>query len=1334
MTITNPSLTLNFLAESATTTVNSSYIVLHSFVFKNQLLNGLKSSSNSVSFQLSDKCEAIEDILKAAGDIKAVLKDGNTVLFTGYLSDSYRWTVTASGTQAFSITIEDVGSKLLGKTFLTNSVASEHIFDEYINASSTHSIVKEVCDAAGIIMDSNAPTIAVKAVKAVDRNVTCREILETMLFEAGYAYYFTNDGRLSLYEINCTSTSGIPTLDSTDLYIVNGSAISLSKKVKQIRQANINWTSLEYSDDVRVYEDISGQSTTYPHCNISIPVGKSYPDEDGNVAKTEAIDLEKGNELIYIKDVTPDITVVSGQYTSSITQTGAKSIGVLLTNTGTTPVEVRKLQATADICAIKAKNVTIAGETVSSSESKNLYTYDAEYIHDGNSAKKLANLVINYYKYCNYNYTFYSNTVLDSGALVNIVDDTHSGLDTNVLIIGKSYNDINDIVQYTAVAVSPFDLSAVVYTDSTITAPTVIPGQPGVGIDDVLYYYAATATQTEPAAADITSPTIPVLDPLTNKYLWQKAVTYYNNGTTDYNISLISVYGEGEFRLKYSPTNIIQDRRRTDSQTITLEVVVDGYSGTPTISYYFIEEGPDAIVSTTGTTASITIPYDNSHTGLYAQATLTGLDPQIVRIMAVDKTDEYVYFGALSIDTSDYFDSDGNFVPENYSDVDWTDIEALLDTDEQFLNGDSFFNNYKSGSFEDCYIYTYENGVWKPVNYSNFSNSIKSKICANAQKDVLSTIEPGSVTKSDFGYFNNIITGTVTADYVGSKEIELQNGGFIYGGDVDISQPAGHRVGSSNSGFCFDSLGNAEVSNIRVTGESTIEGGSTVLGTLINYDANNIPVFKTVKETEANVTITGSKVNNTSTPAAYLWTSFTNWLKNEILSAATSGTYYTVSSGTIGGMWNGSSITAKSIIGIKYWSSLPAQTETTYRGTAGAGTPETITIYTNPNDYEMIFSKVACHPKTDQSIWGVTGYGELKCSTYLRNGALYQVFMDQGEVEGTGGVGMAYFYNLRVPPHGYIVCEAGTYSGHPWGQWDSDLYLTFTYNEGDTFSTGINFIDAAGSVYSYDSVMPNTSSFGTISQKLTCSGLSINLSLQLSAASTWPVEKYYRFTYTNAPTSSATITASIFSAQSFSYRGVSKTVSSITYSQSYLKVITTDGSVYEFYTAAGKYFPAHSFSFTTLGQSLGAYARSMLPTDDANTHNLGAAGTYDSGVSQRWNNGFFQSIDASAGIISNTINSGWIVPILTANTTLSDDIAVGAMKPYFINSSGTLSLTMPGDSSRQYIIIALNVLVGALVTAGKVPRYIEAAGGSSTSITWTSSSEPYMLVYVLRLS
>lgn len=96
-------------------------------------------------------------------------------------------------------------------------------------------------------------------------------------------------------------------------------------------------------------------------------------------------------------------------------------------------------------------------------------------------------------------------------------------------------------------------------------------------------------------------------------------------------------------------------------------------------------------------------------------------------------------------------------------------------------------------------------------------------------------------------------------------------------------------------------------------------------------------------------------------------------------------------------------------------------------------------------------------------------------------------------------------------------------------------------------------------------------------------------------------------------------------------------------------------------------------------------------------------------------------------------NYAWPVGITTSDYTVAA-MEVGTMRPVFINSSSTVNLTMPGDSTQQYVILAMNVITSVLVAAGKNPRYIAATGGSSTAISWTSSAEPYMLCLVVRLS
>ena len=86
---------------------------------------------------------------------------------------------------------------------------------------------------------------------------------------------------------------------------------------------------------------------------------------------------------------------------------------------------------------------------------------------------------------------------------------------------------------------------------------------------------------------------------------------------------------------------------------------------------------------------------------------------------------------------------------------------------------------------------------------------------------------------------------------------------------------------------------------------------------------------------------------------------------------------------------------------------------------------------------------------------------------------------------------------------------------------------------------------------------------------------------------------------------------------------------------------------------------------------------------------------------------------AFSGDYNDLINRPETFPftLLTSSTTLPDDIAINRMKFYLVNNSSTISITMPGDSSRRYVILALNVIAAALVAAGKNPQYNVLNGG-----------------------
>ena len=93
--------------------------------------------------------------------------------------------------------------------------------------------------------------------------------------------------------------------------------------------------------------------------------------------------------------------------------------------------------------------------------------------------------------------------------------------------------------------------SVITYTDSSsvTTNAVCVTGQKGStgaignGISSISYYYATTTSQTAPSASNITSTSIPTMS-ATNKYLWQKEVISYTNGTSKTSVLLIAVYGD----------------------------------------------------------------------------------------------------------------------------------------------------------------------------------------------------------------------------------------------------------------------------------------------------------------------------------------------------------------------------------------------------------------------------------------------------------------------------------------------------------------------------------------------------------------------------------------------------------------------------------------------------------------------------------------------------------------------------------------------------------------------------------------------------------------------
>ena len=415
MTLNNPKLTLTFLGEDvepSTLEVDSSCILKESVSSTFQLFSSLKSSSRQMSLSLRRKTPAIEFIIRTEGDILAVLTDGSSTIFTGYLSTNYSWTLGEYGEEALSITIEDVGSKLLGKAFIKSG---SHLFK-----CTASNAIKAVAEKAGVSLSASIPIIDTNIVKVISEGETCKDILSEMLYELGYVYYFENDGKMNLFSfLNLPSTESV-VLDGTTLVLKGSTAVTLSKSIRQYNSSKVRFTELGTVEHYLVYRNTTDKDSSHPYCNLVLKDGEAFDGAeiytiDDSVTRTptqiEAVNAESetetvgSGEIIAIENVEAVIEKY-GSITASITAAGGPYLKVYAESRTGAERSITRLDAYADVLYEKSENIVLAGDDTTSSD--NTLEEELVYVHTDLDAKKHTPLVSQYYRYSSGSYTFFA--------------------------------------------------------------------------------------------------------------------------------------------------------------------------------------------------------------------------------------------------------------------------------------------------------------------------------------------------------------------------------------------------------------------------------------------------------------------------------------------------------------------------------------------------------------------------------------------------------------------------------------------------------------------------------------------------------------------------------------------------------------------------------------------------------------------------------------------------------------------------------------------------------------------------------------------------------------
>lgn len=540
MTLTDPKLTLEFLGNdlaeghSTTQTLGDTDLVRHSFIFKEQRFNGLKSSSDTISFQLVRRCSATEDIIATEGDIRATLEDGDTAIFTGYVSTNFSWSVTDHGEQVLNISLESVGTRLFNKAFIETG---KYFFDCTASAA-----VYNIIHPLGIsLREGDERKLLQNVKKCVEGGTTCRDLMDQLCYECNAVYFFNNVGELCIQEITA-DTTGVPVYDSANLLMKDRKVVNLSKKLRTYKGARVAYDEVSSAQGYLIYRNTTNASATRV-CNIELPGGNYFDgaeiytaqewseataDEYREPTLISAVNAASessivgSNEILNISNLTPNV-VKDADIDFSAETVGGPYFKLLAHNTALTTKAITRMDLYADIVYVKSHGV-IRTQIDGISEGKSTLEEELSWIHDRENASRHANLLAQYHRSAGSTYTFYCNESIPLGSVIKLNDDVYSGLEVYVLVTARQSNDKEDCCTYTAVGISTFDLGEDAYHGTTEPAKQSgaqgPQGEPG-----------ATAEVQYAIGDSIVTPPGEAMQWSSADMLWSGETMFWNTGT-----------------------------------------------------------------------------------------------------------------------------------------------------------------------------------------------------------------------------------------------------------------------------------------------------------------------------------------------------------------------------------------------------------------------------------------------------------------------------------------------------------------------------------------------------------------------------------------------------------------------------------------------------------------------------------------------------------------------------------------------------------------------------------------------------------------------------------
>jgi len=427
------------------------------------LWKDMRASGDRLTFDMAWSSAAFTKIVSDAGDIGITVTKDGAAWFKGILTPQIDHEMDARP-RSFSIEATDLGQKFRHRINSYFTWAGYKVCDP---ASPTTSIVHALATLAGF----SAGDLA--GIATIDKTIDLFsnddldnkywDVLDELLFQFGYTFYFTAAGVLALFDVYPATATASFTF-ATGVGGNTLSPLTTRKAERQYKDVEVDWYEhLTLADQV-VFSETQGATEVYK-CLIPIVAGGYYP-TSSNVESTYAEFALDGYEVLAVTGAVID--EMSDYSVSNLSGTAeSKRVPVKFYNAGAVTQYIKKLDVRGT--AIVKSTMRKTRQTTSSDM---LLKLDAGYLTAEADAARLSSGLKRHYQYAPFTYKLESREAVALGAIVLQTETAFLMQSNKCVIVDIVERPWDAIYEYVLEGIESYSANAVTTTGQREGATT----------------------------------------------------------------------------------------------------------------------------------------------------------------------------------------------------------------------------------------------------------------------------------------------------------------------------------------------------------------------------------------------------------------------------------------------------------------------------------------------------------------------------------------------------------------------------------------------------------------------------------------------------------------------------------------------------------------------------------------------------------------------------------------------------------------------------------------------------------------------------------------------